>query len=74
MKSISVDLYEKNQCNSYFRKINFVKMASKRKKPSHKNTADFSVMNVGNSPQISIIWIDYFIFFPEMLKARPDRS
>ena len=52
MKSISVVLYEKNQLKFLKEKLVRKKMALKRKKPSHKNTANFPVMNVGNSPQL----------------------
>ena len=55
------------------REICTYKMAPKRKKTSHKNMANFPVMNVTNSPQLVYIY-RLFHILPEMLKARPDRT
>ena len=44
---------KKNRCNYKFKKINLnVKNGFKKKEKKPQNTADFPVINVGNSPQI----------------------
>ena len=59
-------MYKKKSTQLKFLKEKFVrKKWFKNRETSHKNTANFPVMNVGNSPQIVCM---------EMLKARPDHT
>ena len=71
MKSISVVFVRKKIVATQVlkREICTEKIASKRKKTSHKNTANFPVMNVRNSPQL--VYMDrLFHILPENVKSK----